>query len=90
MTAKVSDPRVRAPSTSPGKSNRPRTGSELSGSTMMALMKASTPKKTLAQKMARHDQPYTSRPPMSGPRASPMLDTAAHMPRDRARSFLSG
>ena len=26
----------------------------------MALMKASTPKKTLAQKMARHDQPKTS------------------------------
>ncbi len=71
-------------------SNRARTGSELSGSTMAALMKASTPKKTLAQKMARHDQPNTSRPPMSGPRASPRLDTAAQIPRDRARWARSG
>ena len=90
MTAKVSDPRVTAPRSSPGTSKRPRMGSELSGNTMVALMKASTPKKTLAQKMARHDQPKTKSPPMSGPRASPRLDTAAHMPRDRARWRLSG
>ena len=90
MTPKVSDPRVRAPRISPGTSNRPRIGSELSGRTMAALTKARTPKATLAQKMARHDQPKTSRPPMSGPRANPRLETAAQMPSDRARWARSG
>jgi hypothetical protein len=57
---------------------------------MVALMKARTPKMTLAQKIARHDQPKTKRPPMSGPRASPRLDTAAQIPSERARWARSG
>jgi hypothetical protein len=57
MMAKVSEPSVSAPSRNPGMSNRARTGSELSGRTMAALVKASDPKRTLNQKMARQDQP---------------------------------
>jgi len=89
MMPKVSDPRARAPRNRPGRSNRARTGSELSGRTNAALMKARTPKITLAQKMARHDHPKTRRPPISGPSASPRLDTAAQIPRERARSARS-
>ena len=57
MMANVPEPRARAPSRNPGKSKRASTGSELSGSTMAALTKASAPNMTLNQKMARHDQP---------------------------------
>ena len=70
-------------------STRAAVGSELSGTVIATAMSAMRPKNRLNQKMPRQLHTPTSRPPMTGPRASASPATADQMPTAQARSRLS-
>ena len=90
MTAKISALRADAPKAKPGMSTRWASGSAFSGRTSTPAASAASPKARLNQKIARQFQTPTSKPPMTGPRASASPQTAVHTPTARARARSSG
>ena len=86
MMVQVSRPRAATEITKPGRSMRGTSGSRDSGTKATASTMVASPIGTISQKMLFQLKCSSSRPPVTGPRATPTPEAAPHRPIAAARS----